>query len=373
MKRVFLFLPFFILTGAALFAQVGADTQPVAIVRLSKSQPVSVKEFKEYVNWMSISQSTSPDPSARKTLSETERRNVLDTICNQLLACQAADQEKITVTDQEVNQALEEQLAPLKAYLGQRLAREPSDADVDRELTSQTGMTRASFKEQIRRSILTNRYLQHKKQAMFQSVKTPTESEIQKFYNDLKNKNLFDGGFVRPEAVRIKMIWVPLGSASAADKAKALDKANQLIRQIGKDPGKFDEAVDDSKRANSGYLGGDGPYLYKEDQIRAAMGVDFYDTVFRLKQGEVSKLLERQDGYYIVKVIETLRQKTLTLDDVYRLEDPRHITVRDFIVISELQQRQLATYEKASKELVEELKKRGTIQVQDRVFSSIVW
>jgi parvulin-like peptidyl-prolyl isomerase len=372
MKRLSFFVFLSVLAGNALFAQLNNETQPVAVVRLTKSQPVSVKEFREYVNWLGISRAGSTDQAAvRQSLTVTERRDILDTICNQLLACQAAEQKKITVTDQEVNQALEEQLAPLKSVLSQRLAREATDADVDKELTAQTGMSRAGFKEQIRRSLLTNRYLQQEKKALFEAVKQPSDSEIQKIYNDGKGKTLFDGGFIRPDAIRIKMSWVPV--SNAADKTKALDKANQLARQIGTDPGRFDEAVDDSKRANSGYLGGDGPYLYKNDQMRAAMGIDFYDTVFKLKQGEVSRLLERADGYYIVKPIETLRQKTLALDDVYRLEDPRRITVKNYIIISELQERQLAAYEKASKELVEDLKKKGSIQIMDKVYNSIVW
>jgi parvulin-like peptidyl-prolyl isomerase len=370
MKRFFSVLSFLALYGGLTFAQM--DLQPVAIVRLSKSQPISVKEFKDYVNWMNLSRSNAADSGQpAPPLNEEERRQILDTISNQLLACQAAEQENITITDRELNQAVDEELKPLTAYLTQKLDRAPSDAEIDTELRSQTGMTRAGFKEQIRRSILTNKYLQFKKQALFQSVKPPTDAEVQGLYNQVKDKNIFEGGFVRPDTIRIKMIWVPV--TNPADKTAALEKANQLIRQIGGDAGKFDEVVDDSRKANSGYVGGDGPYLYKNEQVRAAMGIDFFDTAFRLKQGEVSKLLERTDGYYIIKVTETLRQKTLTLEDVYRLEDTRRTTVKNYIFITESQKRQLEVYERASLELVEELKKRGSVQIMDSAYNSIVW
>ncbi|MDR0402441.1 MAG: peptidylprolyl isomerase [Treponema sp.] len=370
MKRFFTVLAFLAFFGGLAFAQM--DLQPVAIVRLSKSQPISVKEFRDYVNWMNLSRANAANVGQpAPPLNADERRQILDTISNQLLACQAAEQENVTVTDRELNQAVEEELKPLTAYLTQRLGKAPSDTEVDNELRTQTGMTRVGFREQIRRSLLTNKYLQFKKQALFQSVKPPTDAEVQGLYSQVRDKNIFDGGFVRPDTIRIKMIWVPV--TNQTDKPAALERANRLLRQIGGDAGKFDEAVDDSRKANSGYVGGDGPYLYKNEQIRAAMGIDFYDTAFGLRQGEVSKLLERADGYYIIKVIETLRQKILTLDDVYRLEDPRRTTVKNYIFITESQKRQLEAYEKASLELVEELKKRGNVQIMDSTYNNIVW
>jgi parvulin-like peptidyl-prolyl isomerase len=368
MKRLTILLGLFLSLSGLAFGQI--DLQPVAIVRLSKSQPISVKEFKDYVNWMSLSRAN-VDPSAKVSLTADERREILDTLSNQLLACQAAEQESVTVTDKEVNQQFDEEMKPLVAYLTEKQGRAPSEAEVDTELRAQTGMTRGGFKEQIRRSLVTNKYLQFKKQALFQAVKPPTDGELQTLYNQYKDKNIFEGGFVRPDAVRIRMIWVPVKNAS--EKTAALNKANQLLKNIGGDAGKFDEIVTEASKPNSGYLGGDGPYIYKHEQIRAAMGLDFYDTAFRLKQGEVSKLLERPDGYYIVKVIETYRQKTLTLDDIYNLGDPRKITVRNYITIVESQRRQMETIKQASEELVAELKKRGSVQVNNETYNSIVW
>jgi parvulin-like peptidyl-prolyl isomerase len=367
MKRLTIVVGLFLSLSGLAFAQL--DLQPVAIVRLSKSQPISVKEFKDYVNWMSLSRAA--DPSAKVALTDTERREILDTLSNQLLACQAAEQDNVSATDREVTQQFDEEMKPLIAYLGQKLGHAPSDAEVDTELRAQTGMTRAGFKEQIRRSLVTNKYLQFKKAGLFQALKPPSDAEVLTFYNQSKDKNIFDGGFIRPDTIRIRMIWVPVNNAS--EKSAALNRANQLLRTIGGDAGKFDEVVNDADKPNSGYMGGDGPYVYKHEQIRAAMGIDFYDTAFRLKQGEVSKLLERPDGYYIVKVIETYRQKTLTLDDIYNLGDPRKITVRNYITIIESQRRQMETIKKASEELVEELKKRGSVTVNNDTYNSIVW
>jgi parvulin-like peptidyl-prolyl isomerase len=372
MKRYFFFLLLFIFLCGMVFAQ--QDLQPVAVVRLSRSQPVSVKEFKDYVRWMNLSRANiaaqygQPAPAP---LNAEERRQILETITNQLLACQAAEQDNVSVTDRELNQAVDEELKPLIDALSRRLNRAPSDAEIDNELRTRTGMTRAGFKEQIRRSLLTDKYLYFKKQAQFQSISPPSEPEIQSLYNQAKNTFILEGGFFRPDTIRLRMIAVRITGQTS--RAAALEKATRLVRQIGGDAAKFDEAMADSRKPNSGYEAGD-TYLYKDERFRANMGIDFYDTAFSLKQGEISKLLERPDGYYIIKVIETLRQKTLALEDVYLYDnDSKPVTVRNYIIITESQRRQGEAREKASIELVEELKKRGSVQIMDSAYNSIVW
>jgi parvulin-like peptidyl-prolyl isomerase len=97
------------------------------------------------------------------------------------------------------------------------------------------------------------------------------------------------------------------------------------------------------------------------------------DTVFSLKQGVVSKVVERPDGFYIIKVMETYRSKTLTLDDVYNLEDPRSITVRQTIGAAEMQRRFMVALQQASEELVADLKKKGSIQIMNDTYNKITW
>ncbi|MDR1929647.1 MAG: peptidylprolyl isomerase [Treponema sp.] len=369
MKRFIVILALFPLLPGLVFAQI--ELQNVAMVRLSKSQSISVKEFKDYVKWTGLSSVKADGLSnPEKEKLEEARKAVLDTLCNQLLVCQAAEQEKVVVTDRELNQQFNDQMKPLIDAFTRDRGRAPTDAELDTAFATMTGMTRAALKEQIRRSMIAEKYLQFKKQAILGQVKPPTDAEVQTLYNRDKAKSLFEGGFVRPDAVRIRMIWVP--AVSASEKAAALNRATQLVQTIGGDPGKFDEVVNDAK-PSLGYQAGDGPYIYKHDQFRVSMGVDFYDTVFRLKQGEVSKLLERPDGYYIVKVTETYRQKTLTLEDIYALGNPMKITVKQYIYAAESQRRENEARTKASEELVAELKKRGSVQIDNDIYKSIAW
>ncbi|MDR2470659.1 MAG: peptidyl-prolyl cis-trans isomerase [Treponema sp.] len=350
-----------------LFGQI--DLQPVAIVRLAKTEQITVKQFKEYINWMTITKVMSVQDSNAK-LTDAEKRQALDELGNQFLACQAAEQEKITVTDREINQYFDQSIKNFSESLAQALGHVPSSAEIDAELKKRTGMTRASYRELMRRTLLTENYLKVKKQSLFEGIKAPTEAELLAVYNESKGRSIFENGFVRPDTARIRMLVVPIPGPS--EKAAASTRANNLLRQIGGDPGRFDEAVRDFRKPNSGYIAGDG-FVYKDDRIRQAMGAAFVDTAFSLKQGEVSRLVERPDGFYIIKVIETYRSKTLGMDDVYNLEDNRGITVRQTISAAETQRRFMVTLQQASEELVEELRKKGSVQIMNDTYSKITW
>jgi len=367
MKRFLLFLPIFLLISVFGFAQL--DLQPVAIVRLSKTEQITVKQFKEFVAW-TTAQKVMATQNVNARLTDTERRQALEELGNQYLACQAAEQEKITISEREINLEFDQSIKNFSDGLAQMLGRNPTDAEVDSELRNRTGMTRASLKEMMRRSILTQNYLKVKKQSHFEGIKQPTEAEIQTIYNELKGKSIFENGVIRPDTVRVRMLVVPY--RNAGEKAAAQNKANELSRQINNDPGRFDETAREYVKPNSGYISGDA-YIYKDDRVRQAMGAAFVDAVFALRQGAVSRVLERQDGFYIVKVMETYRSKTLVLDDIYDLQDTRSTTVRQMIALSEMNRRFMVTLQQAAEELVAELKKRGSVQIMDATYNSIIW
>ena len=363
-----LFLCGFLLVSAHAFCQQ-LELQTIATVRLSKTENITVKQFKEYVQWLTIQKALSTQNNNAQ-LTDSERRQALEELGNQFLACQAAEQEKITVTDREINQFYDQNIKGFSDGLAQIMGRTPTDAEIDTELRNRTGMNRVSYKDMMKRTLLTQNYLQTKKKSLFEAVKPPTDAEIQTIYNDVKGKSIFENGFVRPDTARIRMILVPIRNPS--EKAAAQTTANNLSRQIGGDPSKFDETARDFTKPNSNYVTGDG-FIYKHDIIRQAMGANFVDTVFSLKQGEVSRVVERPDGFYIIKVMETYRSKTLALDDTYNLEDSRSMTVKQAIINAEMERRYMAAMQQATGELVEELRKKGSVQIMNDIYSKITW
>jgi len=343
MKRIAFFTLFSLFTAVWSFAQ--ADLQPAAIVNLTRSEPITVKQFRTEVERM--------EKTARRSLNAQERRDVLDSMINERLAIQAAEKDKITVSESEVTQ----QINQLKSQMVQALGRQPTDAEFAAAIKSETGLEMPAFREQARRQLITQKYLMSKKQSIFENIKPPTDADITNAYNLTKSQ------FVRPDTVRFSMIQVEYGS-DAASKTKAKNLADSLIREIGSNASKFDEVVLRGQSPNSGYQAGDAGYLPRNMEAAQIVGQDFITTAFNLKQGEVSKLMEGLRGYQIIKVTETYAQKNLELDDIFQLGT--RMTVRNYIGNSLLQERQMEALKKATEELVAELRAGKTFQIFER-------
>ena len=338
---------FSVFLAVQAFAQ--SDLQPAAIVNLTRSEPITVKQFRTEVERM--------ERSARRTLNDSERREVLDAMINERLAIQAAEKDKITVAESEVNRQIDQ----LRAQMVQAIGRQPTEAEFATAIRNETGLDMAAFREQTRKQLITQKYLMSKKQSTIESLRIPTDAEIVSTYNLTKAQ------FVRPDTVRFSMIQIDYGPDAAA-KTKAKELADRLFREIGSNPSKFDEVVLRGQSPNSGYQAGDGGYLPRNMEAAQIVGQEFINTAFSLKQGEVSKLMEGARGYQIVKITEMYAQRNLELDDIYQLGT--RMTVRDYIANAMLQERQMEVLSRATQELVAELRAGKTFQVFDK---NLVW
>ena len=359
MKRFLFFILLAIFTGVFAFAQ--SDLQPVAIVRLTKSEPITVKQLKaelEKIAYQNLASTQGKIPvaadvtKAAQSLSMQQRKQVLDAMINERLAIQAAERDKVTVADNEVNQ----QITQLKNQMAQAIGRQPTEDEFAVAIKNETGQDYPSFRDQMRRQLIVQKYLMSKKQDTLNSVQQPTDAEISSYYA------LSKAQFVRPDTVRFSMIQIPYGP-DAASKTKAKDLADKMNRDIGSNPSKFDEAVMKAQTPNSGYMAGDGGYLPRNMQAQQVAGMDFINTAFALKQGEVSKLIEGIQGYQIIKITETYAQKSLDVDDI--VQPGSRMTVKQYISSNLLQQRQQEAQTKATQELVTELRAGNSFQIME--------
>jgi len=346
MKRITLFALFSLFAAAWSFAQ--ADLQPAAIVNLTKSEPITVKQFRTEVENM--------EKASGRALTQSEQKEVLDAMINERLALQAAEKDRIVVTDSEVNQ----QVNQLKNQMIQVVGRQPTDAEFAAAIRSQTGLDIATFREKLRRQLIIQKYLMAKKQSTIEGVKVPSEAEIVSQYNLAKAQ------LVRPDTVRISMIQATYGQ-DAASKTKAKELIDRLAREIGNNPSKFDEVFIRGQAPNSGYYAADEGYLPRNMQTAQVVGQEFINVAFSLKQGEVSRVIEGQRGYQIIKVTETYAMKSLDLDDI--VQPGSRVTVREFIGNSLLQERQAEVVAKASQELIDELRRGRPFQIFEKNLS----
>jgi parvulin-like peptidyl-prolyl isomerase len=333
MKRTFILI--FSLFFAAITGFAQSDLQPAATVNLIRTEVITVRQFRTEVERM--------EKATGRTLAQNERQQVLDVMINERLAVQAAERDRITVTDNEVNQ----QMQQFRNNIAETIGRQPTEAEFTQAVRNESGLDVQAFREQVRRQMIVQKFLMAKKEDNFKSIRVPTENEIVNQFNLARTQ------FVRPETVRFSMIQVPYGTDAAA-RTRAKDMADRFVREIGSSASKFDEVVARGQSPNSGYQAGDAGFLPRTMEAASVVGQDLIETAFSLKQGEVSKLIEGGPGYQIIKVTESYTMKSLELDDILRLGT--RITVRDHIGNTLLEYRQQEVLQQATEELVTELR-----------------
>jgi len=340
MKRIVFFAVLSFFPVIWCFAQT--EMQPVAIVNLTKSEPITVKQLRTEVENM--------EKARGRALTREERLRLLDVMINEKLVIQAAEKDKIVISENEVNARLQQ----LRSVLAQQLQRQPTEAEFNQAVKNESGLDLPLFKEQLRKQMIVEKYLLAKKEPLLKSVKEPAEAEI------IEQYNLAKASFVRPETVRFSMIQVPYGP-DAASRAKARELANSLLREIGSNPSKFDEVVTRSKVPNSGYIAGDGGFLPRNHEAQSVVGQDFINAAFTLKQGEVSKLIEGTPGYQIIKITENYSMKNLELDDI--IQPGSSIRVRDYIKQALFTKKQNSILEQATEEVIADLRKGNPFKI----------
>ena len=194
--------------------------------------------------------------------------------------------------------------------------------DLDKQIAEKVALNRAKFKSEAefldalkgidmtpqdmqeftRKDIVINNFIEKK----FAANAAATEAESRKFYDE----NL-DQYFKQPETVRASHILISADEkATPEERKKAKEKAEALLKRLkaGED---FAALAKAESVCPSSTQGGDlGTFG------RGQMVGPFEDSVFALKPGEVSGLVETQFGYHIIKLVEKQEQKTEKFEDV---------------------------------------------------------
>ena len=364
MKRFLILFLFGVFAAATAFAQL--LDPPVAEVNLIRTVPITVKQLKlelEKQFWPNMlrrfGRFPTPSELSRESQNSTmdERKFVLNVMINENLALQAAERdsktlppgerEKLSVTENEINQHMQMLMAQLPPKDN---GRPPTESDLIQAIKEQTGMDMPAYRETIRRQAIVQKYLIYKKEDEFKNIKEPADAEI------LNEYNLNRSQFVRPDTVRFSFIQIPYGP-DAASKAKAKELTDRLISEIGTSSEKFEETIRRGQTPNAGFQAGTDRYIYRNPESQREAGQNFFNAAFGLKQGEISKIIEGVLAYQIIRMTEFLPQKTLELDDVYNLGAKNLMTVRQFISGGVFQQRQQEILAKVTQDLATELRK----------------
>jgi parvulin-like peptidyl-prolyl isomerase len=321
------------------------------MVELIKKEPITVRQLKSEL---------APIEQARgRPYTVPERRAALDELVNQRLILQAAERDRIAVSEGEID-------AALRDYLSQQNGRALTDAEYVQAM-QQAGTNAPAVRQQVSRQLLMQKYLMSKKQAQINAVRQPTEDEITNWFNLNKAK------MVRPDMVRLNLISVPYGPDTAS-KARAKELADRLARDISGNAAKFDEAVLRGRASTgaaagaqpeSGYVSTRGFYVSRTPEVQQAVGERFLNVAFSLKQGEVSPLIENDLAYQLIKVTEFYPQKSLELDDIMDPANP--VIVRQYIRQGIMTERAQAAVDQALREIIDELRRsRNAVTIYEQ-------
>lgn len=120
-----------------------------------------------------------------------------------------------------------------------------------------------------------------------------SEAEIKAAYEANKSR------YQDPEQRRASHILILVDEkASDADKAKAKEKAEGLLKEVNAAPAKFDAlARQHSQDPGSAKQGGDLGYFATGSMVKP-----FEDAVWRLKEGEISAVVQSDFGFHIIRL-----------------------------------------------------------------------
>jgi parvulin-like peptidyl-prolyl isomerase len=340
MKRI---ISLFVLS-TVLLIPVFAQTLPqvAAVVNLIRSEPIPVAQLRTEVEAL--------ERANGRSLTAGERREVLDVMINEKLVMQAAERDRITVSDNEVNQQLQE----FRNQVAQEIGRQPTDAEFAQVIRNSYNVEMPAFREQVRKQLIINKYMMAKRQSDLQNIRAPTDAEIVNHFSLTRTQ------YVRPDTVRITMIQVPF--TDTASKTRARTVADRLVREIGNNAGRFDEAMLRGQSPGADYRASDAGYIFRNLETQQAAGAAFMTAAFSLRQGEVSGLLETPSFFCIIKVTESYAQKNLELDDIIL---GYGVTVREYIRAGLTQQIQQEVLTRVTEELVTELRRGNPFTIYE--------
>lgn len=337
MKRI-VFSAVFLAGLLAAGAQTTID-KPAATIKLTKQEVISVRQIRADVERL--------ETSSGLKFNDEQIKQVLDARVNSLLFVQFCDREKITVQDSDIAKALTQ----MKANLGSKA----TDQDLENSLRASGVFVEP--KVYVRQRLLFETYVQIKRADELKAVMAaPTPDEILKAY-DLAKANL-----VRPDTMRVSVLYVDTRGKSDADAKKAKDGLAAVATALRLNPTKFDEYMLRAGDA-AGYKAIPSLYMEKTSQNRTLFGADLFDTVFKLKTGDISPVVESPTGYRIVRANEFLPQKQLGLADT--VPGNQNMTIQEFLAYQVASDKEAKFMDKTEADLIAKLRSEAVIKTFD--------
>lgn len=208
--------------------------------------------------------------------------SILDNLLFQKMLVHQADVDSLTITDSQIENEMDRRMRYFILQFGS------PDA-----LEKEYGRSVVQIKEELRKIVKEQMLAQQEQQKITESVGV-SPSEVKNFYKKIPKDSLPE----IPSEVEVGMI-VQTPVIGDAEKKAATDRLKDLRERILKGDDFGTLAVLYSEDPGSASKGGELGMFQ-----RGTMRPEFEATAFKLKPGEVSDVVETEDGFHIIQMIE---------------------------------------------------------------------
>lgn len=346
MKRVLCVLALVLAACTAASAQAITAAKQVATVKLTRMENITVSQLRPQVEaW---------EKTYNKSATKEDRLKLLDGLVNRSLLEQAAERDKITVSDAELKAKIDEYKRITAQQRG--LARDLTDAELQ-SLVKASGLTWDAFTRQLKYGVLVSSYVRAKRKADLDAVKPPSDQQCREHY-EANKKDFFVDDYLRARQIYLDT----RGLTSKEEREKAAKRADDILRELRGGAAFADLAAKYSEDTSTKYKGGEMGWLPRDNTaLPQSLGRSFWDAIFRLKVGETSGVLTSNIGLHIVECEELIPAKLVGFDEKV---PPRYdYTVKEFIRANLLAARQQEALYDALDAIIADLRKAAEIKV----------
>jgi peptidyl-prolyl cis-trans isomerase SurA len=241
----------------------------------------------EIITYSDLEEASAPYIAAIETnLSDSEReekirelkKDILETLIEEKLIIDKAKSMNITVTEEEIDEAIEE------------VKKRHSLNDLQfHQLLEQQETTWEEYRENIKNQILLTRALNYEVRSKVEL----NESEAQEYYKKHRSE------FLLPEDVKARQIFIQCPPDADPTERQRAETEAQYIHKLLLEGGDFAQLAKKYSQDPSADKGGDLGYIKKGELIESLEKV-----LFEMKEGEISPVIKTNRGFHILKVEE---------------------------------------------------------------------
>jgi foldase protein PrsA len=300
-----------------------------------------------------ISEEQEKDPEYKDFIKQM-KESILDQLVTQEIQNKKAEQAGFVVNDEYLDEArkeLDQQIESYAEFLKSQDAAAKAQENDDKEGQKKdyNKQAREALKEQLdEMNITEEEYIQimaeqirteRFKEKMLEDVKV-TQGDIEKYYNEQLKSQKENPESVHnapiqlyrpPGSVRVKHILIPLpddereeyyelvnegkdeeAKQYLSEKLKAIKPKAQEALDKAKAGEDFESLIESYSQDDSEVNRDDGYIIFKDSRIFSS---EFEETALKLKEGEVSQLVDTPFGYHVIKLYEKLPEEEFSLED----------------------------------------------------------